>query len=281
MTNGSADKLERNDIYTAFVVLGLFALFGFFISRASDSTADAENVWVEQPVSPVGYQGYPTPHDDESISRMPVVEELATLPQRKLLPVASAATSIAVSTPKVAEPTPVREEEAMAMDLAPKTVAPIERNPTLEKKSQPVITAPQIGLGKTAKAVAPVVKAKVKEVVKVIPTPKVKPAPKPKPVAKAKPVAPKVVEKPALIKPATTTNYITSKLPCVWVVGIFNNPGNISRVVGRLRLNKYDVGTGLHEKGTYVGVPCPCENSEKTQAELREIFAAQPWLLRK
>ncbi len=273
MSTGKTNKKERNDIYTAFGVLGLFLLFGFYMTGSSLFSSEDELVadWVEQPVAPVGYEGYPQPHDDESLREMPVFEEIEPLPKRKIKTVASsvagATTMAAVAAPSV-KPTPATKEA-----MAKPTPQPIQR---VELKTAPatIITPPKLNVEeKAVELKKPVAKPIPKVAKKIAP----KPAPKAKPVA---PAAPLMTTKAKDADPANT-NYITSELPCVWIVGIFKNSGNINRVVARLRLNKFDVGTGAHEKGTYVGVPCACEGEDAKAEKLRELFSAQPWLLRK
>jgi len=272
MAKSNADKQERNDIYTAFAVLGLFLLFGFFIYRLSGNSEELETVWLEQPETPSGYHGYPYPHDDESIKRIDIAEEIAPLPRRTFKPVTSA----------------INEQKPVSNLMTAPTESPVELVPTTTERE--VIIESSEDEIEDDKVIVAVQEAVEPVIEKVTPTPAPVVKQKPEPLAEVK--TPKRVEKPKVSKPvpapktndvkaASGMNYITSSLPCVWVVGIFKNPGNVNRVVARLRLNKFEVATGAHEKGTYVGVPCACSKDDGKQAQLREIFAAQPWLLRK
>lgn len=275
MAKTTQDKLERNDIYTAFAVLAFFGLFGYFIYSLNGDSELPEMVWVDKPPIPDGYQGYPYPHDDESIERIEPIEELAPLTKRAIKP----------ATNFVAQSELVNPAKPMA------SVAPIIREKTTERyeKNAPTKEIRDIA---SEKIEEPVVANDAPAIVK--PAPNVKPLPKPTPAEEpeekktvkevAAPV--KTLSKPSPVKSTVVTgaegmNYITSNLPCVWVVGIFKNPNNVNRVVARLRLNKFDVATGAHEKGNYVGVPCNCEENDSKQAQLRDIFSAQPWMLKK
>jgi len=266
MAKGTADKHERNDIYTAFAVLGLFLLFGFFIYRSSGTSDEVQNVWLEQPESPSGYQGYPYPHDDESLARAPTYEKLTPLPQREVHPVVKAV------TPKEADNNPPQASEA-----TPSSPAELEQ-PVLSAK-QPVEARIDLEFQEeTLPAIAvetPEVVAEIEEKIPQLSVP-VEPVdiPKPKNIPSSTP-------SPNATNPSSDLKYITHNLPCVWVVGIFKDPSNVNRVLARLRLNEFEVASGFHEKGTYVGVPCACEKDEKKQAQLREVFAAQPWMLKK
>ena len=265
MAKSNAEKQERNDVYTAFVVLGLFVLFGFFISRLNGTPEEVETVWVEKPESPSGYQGYPFPHDDKSITRLEQVkEELTPLPKRTMRPIVSmepvAKTMSAVAPGAAATVVAIAPEQKV--ELASPSERVIEVVKEKATKLEPPVEAPKRAEPKPAAKPTP--KPTVEK-----PKPVVKPAPKPK------------TSSSTVVKGESGMRYITSNLPCVWVVGIFKNPSNVNRVVARLRLNKFDVGTGAHEKGTYVGVPCECKANDSKQAQLREIFSAQPWMLRK
>jgi cell division septation protein DedD len=268
MVNSNEKKRERNDIYTAFFVLTLFVVFGFLITRSTAINDEVETVWIEQPASPSGYQGYPFPHDDESIKHVKhlrVEERLTALPARKMMPVKSGEL--------IAKP---MSAIAPAGAAAIAAVVP-ERKIEIEAPSERVIEEVVV-VEEEVVEVEPTVAAPVK--VEPAPTPKPKPiVKKPKPVAKPAP-KPQPVPNP-VVSSNSGVNYITSDLPCVWIVGIFKNLSNVNRVVARLRLNKFDVATGLHEKGTYVGVPCECQKDDPKQAKLREIFSAQPWMLKK
>ena len=267
MAKSNEEKQERKDVYTAFIVLGLFVVFGFLISRAGENLDVSATAWVERPESPSGYQGHPFPHDDVSIKHVRIKEKLTSLPLRSIKPVTA---EVSITKPKSAI---IPAGAATAIAVAPvqkiEVEAPSER--IFKEKIievQPVVEAPVKVKPTPAPKPTPTVK-KPKPVIKPAPKPKAKPAAKPKPSAIT------------VVKSDAGINYITSDLPCVWVVGIFKNPSNVNSVVARLRLNKYDVGTGPHEKGTYVGVPCECKKDDPKQAELREIFSAQPWMLKK
>lgn len=273
MSLGDKEKKDRTDTYTAFAVLGLFLLFGLFITNAGLFASKEEPLaeWLEQPVAPVGFQGYPVPHDDESLQQMPALEEIQPLPKRMSISVASAEgttlseTQSATNTKSTTaiQPVVIAPSQPSSVALTTDTIA-VQAPPTTMLPTQ--VEAQEVEEPKMTEA-KPLVEVKKESSTEVTVN---KPGPKANPTQSA-PVSQDVAG----------SEYITNKLPCVWVIGVFSNPGNVKRVVSRLRLNKFEVGTGAHEKGTYVGVPCACSGEESKAVQLREIFSAQPWLLRK
>jgi len=268
MTKSSTNpKKERNDVYTSFAVLSLFLFFGFFLLRSNDNSAEKANEWIAQPVAPNSFSGFPYPHDDQSIEEaFPILEEIDPLPQRRLKPVSSEAVS---RTSEVVKPVAlegtviIKDKELSPVTRAVKpSLVPVE----IEKELPSLDPSPTQADVETA---VPKVKAQLKEKLSST-VPAVAP--------KAAPVTPKSAQVSAKKK---GISYISSELPCVWVVGVFKDAKNVARVVERLRLNTFAAATGAHEKGTYVGVPCACSGEQAKAAQLREIFAAQPWLLRK